>query len=188
LERPAGGLAEVPDALRSALADAPYQAAERVFDAAIKHQVDFVVLAGDVVDPLLAGPRALVFLAEQFQRLADHGAAVYWAGGRSDRFERFVDAWPLAGHVHRFPLGRVEHIVHQRTGEPLAQVLGTSTEHRTHVATAAFHSDPAGPFSIAVAYGTCEVEAIAGRGINYWALGGRHARQSFVSGTATGHY
>jgi Calcineurin-like phosphoesterase len=188
LERPCGGLAEVPDPLRSALADAPYRAATRVFDAATKHQVDFVVLSGDVVDPLLAGPRALVFLAEQFQKLSDHGIRVYWAGGRGDRFDRFIDAWPLGDGVFRFPLDRVERVVHHRAGEPLVQLLGTSTEDRKNVEVAAFHADPAGPFSVAVSYGTTDAEPLATRGINYWALGGRHARQSLVTGPVTGHY
>ena len=95
LERPLRGLAEVPDHLRVALIDAPYRAAERVFDAAIKERVDFVVLAGDILDPLAAGPRGLVFLGEQFQRLAAQGIRVYWAGGRSDDFERWIDAWHI---------------------------------------------------------------------------------------------
>lgn len=188
LERPAGGLAEVPDHLRAVLADAPYRAAERVFDAAVKHQVDFVVLAGDVVDPLLAGPRALVFLAEQFQKLADHGIRVYWAGGRGDRFDRFADLWQPADNVHRFPLDRVERLAHTRAGEPLVQILGTSTSDRKRVEVAEFHTDPAGSFSVAAAYGTTDVDAVAPRGINYWALGGRHARQSLTQGPVTAHY
>lgn len=188
LERPPGGLAELPEHLRGVLADAPYRAATRVFDAAVKHQVDFVVLAGDVVDPLLAGPRAIVFLAEQFQKLADHGVRVYWAGGRSDRFDRFLDTWPLADDVLRFPLDRVERVVHQRAGEPLVQILGTSTERRKNVEVTDFQPDPRGPFSLAVAYGTTDAEAIAGRGIQYWALGGRHARHALATGPVTGHY
>jgi hypothetical protein len=188
LERPAGGLAEIPDALRTALADAPYRAASRVFDAAVKHQVDFVVLAGDVVDPLLAGPRALVFLAEQFQRLAEHGISVYWSGGRGDRFDRVVDAWRLAGNVHCSPLDRVERIVHHRAGEPLAQIVGTSTADRRGVAVADFRADPGGRFSVAVAYGTANAETLATRGISYWALGGRHTRASLIAGPVTAHY
>jgi hypothetical protein len=188
LERPAGGLAEIPDPLRAVLADAPYRAGARVFDAAIKHQVDFVVLAGDVVDPLSAGPRALVFLGEQFQRLAEHGVRVYWAGGRADRFDRFLDLWQPGDNVHRFPLARVECVVHTRAGEPLAQILGTSTLARKQVAFADFQPEPAGRFSVAVAYGTADDEPRAMPGINYWALGGRHARASLAAPPITAHY
>jgi DNA repair exonuclease SbcCD nuclease subunit len=188
LERPPGGLAEIPDHLRTALVDAPYRAAARVFDAAVKQQVDFVVLAGDVVDPLSASPRAIVFLGEQLQKLADHGIRVFWAGGRGDCFERMIDAWPLPENVHRFSLHRVERLVHTRAGEPLVQVLGTSVHERGPIATADFHPDPGGPFSVAVAYGTAEPAALEKQAVDYWALGGRHSRDSLVTGAVTAHY
>ncbi|MEX0676114.1 MAG: DNA repair exonuclease [Pirellulales bacterium] len=188
LERPPRGLGEVPDHLRSVLALAPYRAAERVFDAALKRQVDFVVLAGDVVDPQLAGPRALVFLNEQFDRLAGQGIKVYWAGGRADRFEQFVDAWPLSDNVLRFPRKRVERVVHLRGGEPLVQILGTSTPRRKRIATADFAPDSSELFAVAVAYGKTDAEALARHSVNYWALGGEHPRRSLLRGAATGLY
>jgi DNA repair exonuclease SbcCD nuclease subunit len=188
LERPPRGLTEIPDALRPVLADAAYRAAERVFDAAVKQPVDFVVLAGDVVDPLLAGPRALVFLSEQFGRLADLGIRVYWAGGRGDRFERFLDAWPLPDNVHRFSLNRVERVVHRRDGEPLVQILGTSTSQLKTIAVADFVPEGRELFSVAVAHGRSDAGPLAAGTVNYWALGGRHLRRSLVRGPVTGHY
>ena len=58
LEQPLHGVAEVPDHLCELFLDAPYRAAQSIFDAAIEHRVDFVVLAGDVADWHRAGPRA----------------------------------------------------------------------------------------------------------------------------------
>lgn len=187
IERPLRGLAEVPDHLRVALIDAPFRAAERVFDAAIKERVDLVVLAGDIMDPLASGPRGLVFLAEQFQRLLAQGIRVYWAGGRSDDFERWIDAWPLGDNVLRFPPQRVERIVHARGQEPLVQILGTSSRQRKKIRTADFRAD--GPlFSIAAAYGTTDAEALAQTSVNYWALGGEHDRRTLLSGPVAAHY
>lgn len=188
LERPPRGLVDVPDQLRAALVDAPYRAAERIFEAALRENVDFVVLAGDVIDPQAAGPRGLIFLSEQFQRLADKGIAVYWAGGRSDNFERWLDAWPLPANVVRFPLHRLHHVVHERGGVPLAQILGTSSQQRRHVRADEFHGDAEGPFSIAVAYGSTEAESLAHQSIRYWALGSEHDRRTLLSGPITAHY
>ena len=70
LEAPVYGLAEAPEPLREVLLEAPYRAANNVFDAALRHEVDFLVLAGDVVAPEAAGPRALIFLRDQFALLA----------------------------------------------------------------------------------------------------------------------
>ena len=51
------GLTEVPDHLRDTLLDAPYNAARRVFDTALAERVAFVVLAGNILQPDLTGPR-----------------------------------------------------------------------------------------------------------------------------------
>lgn len=187
LDRPLRGLAEVPDHLRGALVDAPYRAAERVFDAAIRERADFVVLAGDIVDPLLAGPRGLVFLNEQFEKLGAAGVKVYWATGRTDHFERWPQlTWP--DHVVRFPPGRPLRVVHQRNGEPLVQILGTSSEQRKKIRTADFQVDTGGLFAVAVAYGSTEADAVTRHVANYWALGGEHSRRSLVTGPITAHY
>lgn len=146
LERPLRGLAEVPDHLRAALVDAPYRAAERVFDAAVRENVDFVVLAGDVIDPPSAGPRGLVFLAGQFQRLAEKNIAIYWAGGANDQFERWLDAWPLPANVTRFSLHRLQQVVHLRATSPLAHIQGVSTHQRRRVPTEHYSGDTGGLF------------------------------------------
>ena len=84
LERPIYGLAEVPDQLHDLLIDAPYRAAEQVFEAALAEDVDAVLLAGDVLDVDRAGPPAIMLLLEHFARLSDRGIPVYWAGGKVD--------------------------------------------------------------------------------------------------------
>ena len=84
LEAVPQGIAEVPDHLRESLLEAAYRSAARVFDAALAEEADFLILAGDLLHVEQAGPRGSLFLMEQFQRLAERGMAVYWAGGPSD--------------------------------------------------------------------------------------------------------
>jgi len=83
-------VSEVPDHLREAFLESPYLAAKRVFETALSEGVDALLLSGDIVQLDRAGPRAIVFLTEQFRRLTDHGIVVYWAGGQIDP----PDAWP----------------------------------------------------------------------------------------------
>lgn len=187
LERPPRGLAEVPDHLRGVLIDAPYRAAERVFDAAIKERVDFIALAGDLLDPLTAGPRGLVFLWQQFQRLAEKGIRAYWSLGRSDNFERWGDLGPFGDHVVRFPPNRVQRIVHQRNGEPLLQILGTSSQQRKKIRPIDFHVDGE-LFALAIAYGSTDAGALAGHAVNFWALGGEHERRTLATAPAAANY
>src|SRR5260221_899925 len=90
LEQPPHGLPEIPDHLIEPLAEAPYCAAARVFDLALAEEVDFVLLAGNLVHPHRTGPHGLTFLHEQFTRLAQRAVAVYWAAGEIDCREQ----WP----------------------------------------------------------------------------------------------
>ena len=80
------GLPDLPDGIREQLLDAPFTAAERVFDAAVKHQADFVLLVGELVSNVsgnLPSPQATTFLAEQFERLNHEGIGVYLAADSS---------------------------------------------------------------------------------------------------------
>jgi DNA repair exonuclease SbcCD nuclease subunit len=178
----------VPDQLRTALIDAPYRAAERVFDAALREHVDFVVLAGDLVDPAMAGPRGLVFLGEQFRRLIDRRIGVYWALGRSDRLGPWVNEWSPADGVARFANESVERVVHLRGEQPVAQILGTSAAERKRIRLSQFQASASDLFTVAVAHGAADPEVLSRHAVNYWALGGEHERRSVLTGPVVAHY
>jgi exonuclease SbcD len=188
LDRPPRGLAEVPDHLRAALVDAPYRAAERVFDAALKERVDFVLLVGDLADLTMAGPQGPVFLGEQFRRLTEQGIGVYWALGRSDGRGRWPDGWQLPEGVVRFAENRVERAVFRRDGEPIAQIFGTSAAARQRIRLSQFLADSSELFAIAVAHGSADADLLARHAIRYWALGGEHQRRAVLSGPTMAHY
>jgi DNA repair protein SbcD/Mre11 len=188
LEQPLMGVAEVPDHLRDLFIDAPYAAAGRVFDAVLAEDADFVLLAGDLLQPSLAGPRGSLFLVEQFARLAERGIDVYWAAGAADSREAWPTAVTLPQNVHVFPVGRVEEITILRDDEPLARLSGTSRERQRTLRPADFSADPTGLYSIAVAHGEAESAALQSRAIHYWALGGRHDRSTPVNGPQMVHY
>jgi DNA repair protein SbcD/Mre11 len=175
LERPLSDAGDAPSHLADLLIEAPCLAAERVFEAAILEGAAFVVLAGDVLQPLLAGPRALLFLCDQFAKLAARGIDIYWCGGDIDPPEDWPSSLSLPPNVHVFPRGRVDEYLVHCEGVPVARVLGTSRERQQSIRTGEFRPDPSGLFTVAVAYGDAD-PAMQTRGINYWALGGRHDR------------
>ncbi len=181
------GLTEVPDHLRDTLLDAPYNAGRRVIDTALTERVAFVVLAGNILQPDLAGPRGTAFLSEQFQRLAEAGINVYWAGGESDPPEAWPAAFPLPENVRVFAKDRVTDFLHQYDGSPLARIVGTSRGSRA-LDFEEFSPDAVGLFSIGVACGEIDAAALLSRGIHYWALGGRAEQKTLFTSPGIAHY
>ena len=188
LERLPHGLAEVPDHLRELFIESAYMAAERVFETVLAEEAELLILCGDILHPQQTGPRGPLFLVEQFKRLAEREIPVYWAGGRVDP----TDAWPsmldLPENVHVFPKGHVEEFVHHRDGTPLVRLMGVGHDRNRHIRPTDFEPDPAGLFTIAAVHGTTDAKALQARGIHYWALGGRHHRNTPLSGVEMAHY
>ncbi len=209
LHRPVTGITEVPEHLRQLLLEAAYRAAVRVFEAALTEESDFVLLAGDLLDPEATGPHGPLILVEQFERLAERGIAVYWAGGQCDPPEAWPAVYHLPDNVHILPAGRPIEILHQREGEPIARIVGSSRvegglkptlhqqvegglkptlhEQEEHLQPAFFNPDPTGLFTIGLANGLAEAESLATRGIDYWALGGS-PRETLCQTPHTAHY
>lgn len=188
LERPIYGLTEVPDALREILIDAPYHAAELVFETALAEDVDAVLLAGDVLDVDRAGPPAIMLLLEQFARLGDRGIGIYWAGGVVDHPDRWPRSVMLPNNVHLFPVGRVESLDLVRDGELVARVQGTSCREDGEVDSRGFHRDAHGLFTVGVAHGTSDSAGRQGDRVHYLALGGRHHYQTVDEQPGVAHY
>jgi exonuclease SbcD len=174
LEQPLAGLREVPEHLRDVLIDAPYRAAELVFDCAIAESVDFVLLAGDIAALDEAGPRAIGFLMNQFQRLAERQIAVYWAGGEVDAPAATPEEvrWPK--NVHIFAPDKPSTAIYERRGQVVANIVGQSATANAPIRAKRFAALSQPPFTIALAYGQPNSKGLEHQGIDYWALGGQH--------------
>ena len=180
LEQPAYGLDEVNDSLRELMIEAPYLAAERVFETALSEHVDFVVLAGDIVDPRVSGPRGVAFLIDQFQRLAARQIPVYWAGSPLDGLGRCPLGIELPANVFRLASDVLQAQIIQRDGVVLAQIARVSAAGSTRLRPGDFAFD-AELFSIAVADGQLDPINLANSNADFWALGGQHDRQVLSS-------
>lgn len=188
LEQPLTGVAELRDEWKDWFVDAPYHAAKKVFDVAIQEEADFLLLAGDLIDPGECAPRAYAFLLEQFQRMHDEGIAVYWAGGNVDRPDVWPDSLRLPPSVQVFPAGRVEELTHLRDETPVAAIFGQSRAARGDIRVSDFDHEDSRLFGIAVASGRVDGAALGRQRINFWALGGEHNRSTPTSSPYTVHY
>ena len=189
LERPLFGIADLPDHLHDLCVDAPYRAAQRVFDCALLQSVDFVLLCGDVLSIEQCGPRGLLFLREQFERLNAQEIGVYWVGGETDP----PDAWPselkLPPNVRFFSRAKPEAMTISRKGAYFAHMIGLSYARRRAIKAADFTvGENHGLFTIVAAHGDVDRETLLARDVGYWALGGRHERQTVTTNPTTAYY
>jgi exonuclease SbcD len=90
LDRTCFAVGDLPPDLRSDLISAPFLAAERVFDVAVRERVDFVLLAGGLFHSPIPSTWGARFLSLQCEQLRGCGIPVYWAEASHD-VARF---WP----------------------------------------------------------------------------------------------
>ena len=174
LERPMHDISDLPDHLKEALVEAPWKAAESVFEHAILENVDFIVLAGDLLNLSAAGAQGAAFLLDQFENLRQRGIQVFWAGGELDAPELWPEAVKLPDNVHMFSSDEVEAVVYRRNQVPLATILGRSSDGSETVKAVEFAREPDENYVIAVAHGRADSETLRSERVDYWALGGKH--------------
>lgn len=84
LDSPFKGLKNIPEALFNKIKASTFNAFEKLVDTALFHQVDFVLLSGDIYDLEDRSIRAQVFLREEIERLNQAGISVFIIHGNHD--------------------------------------------------------------------------------------------------------
>jgi len=183
LDQPMCNLPSVPPHLIKLIADAPYTAANRFFDLAITESVDFVLLAGNLLDSEMASCRPAAFLLNQFERLRSKGILVYWCGGETDQPDRWPAGVELPDNVISFTASVVEEATHCRKEKPLATIVGAGFDSR-RTTTSDFIVESGAPFPIGLTNGKIDFAAGLARNIRYWAIGGNPRSAVHERGTS----
>ncbi|MDQ3345967.1 MAG: DNA repair exonuclease, partial [Chloroflexota bacterium] len=191
LDSPVEGLsAEAPPDVLAVLRGASTEAWRRVVGEAIAHQVDFVVIAGDVFEvssPTLLGQTRF---RDGLADLAAAGIPSFVVHGNHDPLDgrSWAPSLDFPEAVHRFGTQSGESAPVLRDGREIARIHGRSYP-RAAVSdnfAADMHADPASPFSIGLLhtnvgdrpghhnYAPCSVDDLRSSGMDYWALGHIH--------------
>ena len=186
LETPLGDLDQLPPNLRDAMATAPRDAAAAVFEAALAENIDFLVLSGDLLHPVAAGPHGMSLLLDNFEKLNEAGTPVYWAAGIADDPKQWPEAVPLPPNVTLFPRDRAMSMPYERAGRVVCHVIGRSSEGRASLHVPGFQSEMTDEFTVGVGYGIADASALADGRIDYWALGGPHNLTEIEGGGTAG--
>lgn len=203
LDSPFRGLEQVGDVeepvkenVLRRLRQCTFAALDNIVDACIDHQVDFLILAGDIYDAASRSIRAELYFRKAVQRLAKYNieALVVYGNHDPDKGLRQRLTWP--GNVYFFSSQAVESHVVARRGREIARVYGRSYPQRDVKDNYAleFQRDDGVPFAIGVLhtnvggvagyenYAPCRVDDLLRAGMDYWALGHVHSRQVLHDG------
>jgi len=172
LDEPIKGLQQLPQPLLETLADAPYLAAESVFDKAIQEKVSFILLSGGLCNLERLSARAVAFLINQFQRLDQNDILVYWCGAKQDAADQWPGAVQLPSNVIQFHARSVEYEDFKKDGKSLARIIGAGSNSKP-AASDLLGGVVDGVFNIVLANADSGISAFDSDSIAYWALGGR---------------
>lgn len=191
---PFKGLMEVEPEIGQQLKEATHLAFQNLIRLCIEEQADFLVVAGDVYDGADRSPQAQLRFRKGLTDLAEQGIESFVVHGNHDPLDgRFSSiSWPEGVHIFgAAPSWKTA----TRNGEPLSDIQGAS--YPTQVVTdnlALRFSSPrnANIFNIGMLhcnvggieghdnYAPCSVDDLARIGLDYWALGHIHTRQTLL--------
>lgn len=201
LGAPFRGLRALSDAWADRLLSAIPESYDRVIEAAIDNDVDFVVMAGDIFDSARASYADYLRFFEGLGRLDEAGIPVYLCTGNHDPFTSWKqDFFAFPPNTTMFAADKPSFEVFERDGEPLVLLGGRGYYNQTWpfdqdiaegvsrpAAEAATGAHDA-PFAVGVLHTGLNLDhtkaptdpaALMRAGMNYWALGHIHKRYCY---------
>ncbi|SCB72854.1 DNA repair exonuclease SbcCD nuclease subunit [Fictibacillus enclensis] len=191
LDSPFKGLSHLPREIFERIRHSTFRAFSEIVSVAIKEQVDFIVIAGDIYDGDSRSLRAQSYFRKELGRLDAQGIAVYMIHGNHDHLEgTWIDLeWPK--NVHLFDGGHPQSVPFYKNGRLKAMLHGFSYEKRSVAENRVpFYPAKSGDdvYHIGILHGNAEgqngheayapfrVAELFEKGYDYWALGHIHKR------------
>ena len=125
LDSPMVGLSYLPKEIFERLKESTFTALSHLVDAAIVHEVDFVILAGDLFDEQDRSVRAQIRLQKEMERLNKEEIEVFVIHGNHDHLNGDWVHLDFPKNVHVFP-ERVEVKFHTTKTNAVAHLYGFS--------------------------------------------------------------
>lgn len=126
---PQVGGASLPADLGKMLEEGVFEGFRRVCSVAIEHDVDFMIIAGDLYDGDAKSVTAQEFFVKQCERLESAGIGIYVLAGNHDPLREKQELFTLPANV-RFFSSKTPQIfeVLNRADAPIARLVGQSYE------------------------------------------------------------
>ena len=202
LGAPFKGLRSIAPAWADVLLQAIPEAFRSVIETAIKEQVDFVVLAGDIFDNSHPSYADFSLFLSGLKQLQEAGIPVYFVTGNHDPYISWDNSFAvLPENVHLLGVTKPEFACYKKDGKPLALIGGrgyyTQSFPRTEDIsegisreTAASELGVSAPFMIGILHTGLDIDltrspvnpkTLLKRDVDYWACGHVHQPKMFPS-------
>ena len=167
----------------------------RIIDIAIDHQVDFVLIAGDIFDDTRPSYSDFSLFVSGMERLNEVGIPVYFINGNHDPYTSWNNDFAvLPANTHLLGVDGPEFACFERDGQPLALIGGRSYFNQAWPAgvdvsegisreTAMSHLGKQAPFMIGLLHTGLDIDPtrspartadLLARDVDYWACGHIH--------------
>ncbi|NQW19172.1 MAG: DNA repair exonuclease [Chloroflexi bacterium] len=192
IDSPFAGIGDADNRVATRLREATYEAFQNLVNLCINQKADFLVIAGDVYDGADRSVRAQLRFRDGISRLAAAGIQSFVVHGNHDPLDGWQSSisWPEGVHIFGVT---PEWKNFEKNGEVVAAVQGMSYPTREVTDNLAIRFSPpessnifaigllhanVGANSAHPNYAPCTVEDLSEAGIDYWALGHVHTRQT----------
>lgn len=189
LGSPLMGIKATDERIAEMLVQASYHAFDQIVDLAIRGDVDFVLIAGDLFDSQRQQIYDQLRLLHAFEKLDRHDIPVYIACGNHDPHNAWSPSIQWPENVHIMGDDEPDIVFFERDGKKLAAIVGmsyprASVEENLAARFPAKETD--WPFTIGLLHATlgstethapyapCSESDLVATGYDYWALGHIH--------------
>lgn len=192
LDSPFRGLTDTSSIIGKLVRESTFQAFQQLIELAIRLEVDFVVMSGDLFDVADRSLLAQRRLQQGLDKLSNHGIPVCIAHGNHDPENGRNQQWKWPNGVYFFASTHVETILIEKPNRGvIAQVHGISyaTSSVKENLALQFSRGNQAVFQVGVlhtnvdgdpdheSYAPCSKQDLIQKGIDYWALGHVHTRK-----------
>ncbi|PID73502.1 MAG: DNA repair exonuclease [Desulfobacterales bacterium] len=188
IDSPLHHLDTAGDAPLHAMEDAVRRAVDRLIDLAVALPADLLLIAGDVFDGDWRDYHTGLWFAKRMARLGEAGVRAALVSGNHDAAGRMTRSLRLPGNMHVFDVKRPETVRYDDLGVAV-HGRGFARAAVTENLAAGFPPALDGYFNIGLLhtalsgrpghapYAPCDINDLAARGYQYWALGHVHRRE-----------
>ncbi|WP_207196281.1 DNA repair exonuclease [Peribacillus sp. TH24] len=190
LDSPFSGLKDMPPSLLKEIRESPFKAFQKMINEAIFHQVDFIVLSGDLFDGENRSLRTQVRFRSEMEKLQQHQIPAFIIHGNHDHLSGSWVTVELPGNVHVFS-GQTEVKLFQKSDGTSVHLYGFSypRRHVTERMIETYIKAEGADYHIGLLHGNLEgnsehspyapfsLKELCAKDFDYWALGHIHKHQ-----------